>query len=444
MKLYLQNTLSKKKELFEPLNNKAVGMYVCGPTVYDFIHIGNARSLVVYDTLYRLLSYIYGKDHVIYVRNITDVDDKINNRAKQLGIPIFDLTKKTIADFYEDASYLNCLSPNIEPKATDHMPQMIEMIQRLLDNGCAYVKEGNVYFDAKSYKDYTKLSGRKIAEAKSGTRVVAADDKIHLEDWVLWKIGKHGEYESPFESPWGRGYPGWHIECSAMSYQYLGSDFDIHGGGIDLIFPHHTNEIAQSCCALPGSRFAQFWVHNGFLNVEGEKMSKSLNNFITVQDVRNQGIEGDVLRYALLNAHYHKPLNFSKQLLNEATKNISLLRRVTQDVRPEKSQEADDFFAALFDDLNTRKALQYLVSLAKKSDLKLSSCIKYCANFIGLLEKNVKLEISTKEIEQLIQTRLQAKKDKNWALVDRIRNDLREKGIILQDLKDGTTSWYKE
>lgn len=444
MKLYLQNTLSKKKELFEPLNRKSVRMYVCGPTVYDFIHIGNARSLVVYDVLYRLLVHIYGKDHVVYVRNITDVDDKINNRAKLLGIPIFDLTKKTITNFQEDASYLNCLSPSIEPKATDHMTQMIQMIEQLLDNGCAYVKEGNVYFDAKAYKDYTKLSGRKIAEAKSGTRVAAADDKIHLEDWVLWKVDKDGEYESPFESPWGRGYPGWHIECSAMSYKYLGGDFDIHGGGIDLIFPHHTNEIAQSCCALPGSKFAKFWVHNGFLTVEREKMSKSLNNFIMVQDIRDQSIEGDVLRYALLNAHYRKPLNFSKQLLNEATKNIALLRRVTQDVKPKKTQEADEFLNALLDDLNTRKALQYLVSLAKKSDPKLSGCIKYCANFIGLLEKNVKLEISTKEIEQLIQTRLQAKTDKNWTLVDKIRSDLKQKGIILQDLKDGTTSWYKE
>lgn len=444
MKLSLQNTLSKKKELFEPLNTKSVGMYVCGPTVYDFVHIGNARSFVVYDVLYRILVHIYGKDHVVYVRNITDVDDKINNRAKQLRISIFDLTNKTIANFQNDASYLNCLSPNIEPKATDHMTQIIQMIQQLLDNGCAYIKEGNVYFDAKTYKDYTKLSGHKIVEAQSGTRVVAADDKIHLEDWVLWKVGNEGEYKSPFESPWGKGYPGWHIECSAMSYQYLGANFDIHGGGIDLIFPHHTNEIAQSCCAYPGSKFARFWVHNGFLTVEGEKMSKSLNNFITVQDIRNQGIEGEILRYALLNAHYHKPLNFSKQSLNEAKKNIALLRRVTQGAKAEKSEEANEFFDALFDNLNTRKALQYLISLAKRADSKLSCCIKYCANFIGLLEKSVRLKISTEEIEQLIQDRLKAKKEKDWALVDKIRSDLKQKGIILQDLKDGNTSWYKE
>jgi cysteinyl-tRNA synthetase len=452
MSLYLSNSLSGQKEIFSPFDASLIKMYVCGPTVYDSIHIGNARSLVVYDVLYRMLVRLYGEKSVVYVRNITDVDDKINIRAKELGISIFELTKKTIEIFHQDTKYLNCLAPTIEPKATDHISQMTQLIQKLLNNNSAYVQNKTVYFDVTSFKDYGKLAGRKLEDSIAGVRIEIDQEKRHPEDFVLWKPATvEDDPSAVFDSPWGAGQPGWHLECSSMAHHYLGEDFDIHGGGIDLIFPHHTNEVAQSCCAFPGSKFARYWVHNGFLKLNGQKMSKSLNNFLTVADMRNKNISTDAIRYALLNTHYHKPLEFNDNVLSEAKNNIEYLQRTTQNCDTNNITEfTDEFFKFLFDDLNTHSALSYLLKLAKNAnktqDTKIKESLKYCANFLGLLESN-QVSFATdndQEIELLIAQRLEAKLAKNWALADKIRNDLKQQGIILEDLKDGTTTWLCE
>jgi cysteinyl-tRNA synthetase len=449
MSLYLTNSLSGNKELFVPMDPHVIKMYVCGPTVYDFIHIGNARSVVVYDALYRLLRHIYGEKSVKYVRNITDVDDKINFRAKELGITISELTQNTIKNFHQDTEYLNCLSPTIEPKATEHIQQMISMIQILIDNNSAYVKGGTVYFDVASYKDYGKLSGRNLDELISGVRIQVDLDKRNSNDFVLWKPATEDDEKSAiFDSPWGPGQPGWHIECSSMAHTYLGSEFDIHGGGIDLIFPHHTNEVAQSCSAFSGSKFARYWVHNGFLKSNGEKMSKSLGNFFTVSDMRNKNISSDVMRYVLLSTHYHKPIDFNDNVLHESKQNIDYLSRVIEKVdKVNHSEFTDEFFVFLKDDLNTHSALTYLLKLAKdanKTDnVVIKESIKYCANFLGLLEKgdNKHAGLDAVEIEKLIHARAAAKAAKNWTLADKIRKDLQDQGITIEDLKDGTTSW---
>ena len=452
MPLYLDNSLSGKKEVFSPLDTKLIKMYVCGPTVYDLIHIGNARSLVVYDVLYRVLVYIYGKDAVLYVRNITDVDDKINARAKELKISIFDLVEDTIAKFHDDAKYLNCLTPNVEPRATQHVSNMIEMIQLLLNNKCAYIKNGTIYFDVTKFEDYGRLSGRNLEDLVSGVRIEQDSQKLNRQDFVLWKpFDADDEVSATFESPWGRGRPGWHIECSSMAYKYLGRDFDIHGGGIDLIFPHHTNEIAQSVCAFPGSKFARFWVHNGFLKVNGEKMSKSLNNFFTVQDMRSKGISGDVLRYVLLNTHYHKPLDFHDQALHEAKQNIYYLQRVCKNQEPKNHQDiTSEFFGFLSDNLNTHKALGYLLGLAKNANktgqVKLRESARYLANFLGLCQEDESSNISTKEkqeIDDLVSQRRKARLAKNLALADQIRDELKRRGVIVEDNKTGQTTWRK-
>jgi cysteinyl-tRNA synthetase len=452
MNLYLVNSLSGEKEIFIPLDSKLVKMYVCGPTVYDSIHIGNARSLVVYDILYRILIHIYGKESVLYVRNITDVDDKISAKAKELKISALQLTQSTITKFYQDVEYLNCLPPNIEPCATKHVADMIDMISRLLQNKCAYIKNTTVYFDVSSFADYGKLSGRNLEELATGVRIDIDPHKLNSADFVLWKPYDDQMDESVvFDSPWGRGQPGWHIECSSMAYKYLGSDFDIHGGGVDLIFPHHTNEIAQSVCAWPGSKFARFWIHNGFLKVSGQKMSKSLNNFFTVQDIISRGISADVMRYVLLNTHYHKPLDFQDQGLHEAQKNIEYLQRVCYGYQSLNHREITaQFFEFLFDNLNTHGALGYLLKLAKQANTSdnviIKESIKYCADFLGLSLESRGCDLTLcerQEIDDLVRKRHDAKLAKNLALADNLRDELKKKGVVIQDNKGGQTTWRK-
>ncbi|WPY01333.1 Cysteine--tRNA ligase [Candidatus Trichorickettsia mobilis] len=455
MQLFLNNTKTRTKEAFIPINNNLVKMYVCGPTVYDHPHIGNGRSVIIYDILYRMLIHLFGKEQVVYVRNITDVDDKIIDRAMELQISIEALTKQTTKDFHEDMAYLQCLSPNIEPIATEHIDCMIEIIQKLIALEVAYITDDHVYFDITRSIDYTELSGRTIDEMIYNVRVAADESKKHPGDFVLWKPMAGTDISANFDSPWGRGRPGWHIECSAMSHKYLGENFDIHGGGADLIFPHHTNEIAQSKCAFPGSNFANYWVHNGFLTVNGEKMSKSLGNFITVRDLIIKGVDGDTIRLALLGAHYHKPLDFNDHTLANATKMLNYWYRAVEGVSCDSLSEVPlDFIASLLDDMNTPLAIKIINDYAKltylsttDSEKKLNaSSLLACARFIGLMKKSAttwfKHDINDEAIISLINQRTQAKKDKNWQLADQIRMQLLQQGVVLADKADGTTDWW--
>lgn len=462
MNLYIFNTLTRKKQLFIPYHRENIGMYVCGPTVYDHPHIGNGRAFVIYDILFRVLQYIYKAENIKYIRNITDVDDKINNRAKELGISIRELTEKTTEDFHQDLRYLNCLEPTIEPRATENIPQMISIIQKLLDHGHAYERNGEVFFSVTSFPKYTELSGRDLNEMLIGVRIDVDENKNHPADFVLWKPATSvDDPSSLFDSPWGKGRPGWHIECSAMSHRYLGENFDIHGGGADLIFPHHTNEIAQSCCAFPNSKFAKHWIHNGFLTVDGEKMSKSLNNFITVRDLINQSIPGEIIRYLLLSTHYRKPLDYNEKALYDAKESMNYLYRTLSNVEikvdtSKASKLPPEFLEPLLDDLNVHQSFIYMHELAKSINKEADSNtkaikaneLKICANFLGLLtqspenwfKNNVDQELVLCKIKQ----REDAKKAKDWALADSIRNELKALGIILEDKPSGLTEWRKE
>ncbi|MDD9334561.1 MAG: cysteine--tRNA ligase [Rickettsiaceae bacterium] len=459
MKLLLHNTLTHKKEVFVPLDSNLIKMYVCGPTVYDHPHIGNARSVVVYDILYRSLSKIFGQNHIKYVRNITDVDDKIINRAKELKITISDLTVRITEEFHANMQYLGCKTPNIEPKATMHIDDMIVIIQKLLDLNHAYIADNHVYFDISTAPNYTKLSNRNLDEMLEGVRIENNPSKKQPYDFVLWKpASKDEEILANFDSPWGRGRPGWHIECSAMSYKYLGENFDIHGGGADLIFPHHTNEIAQSTCAFPNSHFAKYWVHNGFLTCNGEKMSKSLNNFITVKDLIDQKIPGSVVRLLLLSSHYRKPLDYNNKALEDATKTMNYWYRAIENLDINKlnvQNIPEEFLSHLFDDMNTPLAIKIINDYAKlifasnKEDDKYlyASYLLSCSNFIGLMTQPASkwfyCEINDEPILQHIEQRRQAKLQKNWLLADQIRQNLSKDGIILEDKLDGSTSWRK-
>ena len=481
MKLSLFNTVTRKREHFKPLNMNLVKMYVCGPTVYDHPHIGNARSAVVYDILYRVLMQLYGQSSVLYVRNITDIDDKIMDRAAQLNIPISKLTEKTIIDYHEDMKYLGCLKPSKEPKATEHLPQMIDIIKKLLTAGIAYEAQGHVYFDVSKAPNYTALSGRTFEEIKESGRIESNKNKKNVADFVLWKPAeKHDDDSAKFVSPFGLGRPGWHIECSAMSHQFLGPTFDIHGGGVDLIFPHHTNEIAQSCSAFPGSEYAKYWVHNGFLTVDHEKMSKSLGNFITVKDLMDEQIKGDVVRLLLLSTYYRKPLDYNKKALTDAEKTLNYWYQTIEDlglntddiVNPDEFLSTEDdilstnnaltikhvpqiFFDALLDDLNTPAALKLVNDFAKDShrantyEAKIIAAKKmiYCARFLGLMrmnnEKWFKGDINYNNIKELIDQRLDAKAQKNWQLADQIRDHLIKLSITIEDKPNGTTVWKK-
>ncbi len=453
MTLFLYNTLTRKKEQFIPINQDRIGMYVCGPTVYGPPHIGNARSAVIYDVLYRLLQNIYGESNVLYVRNITDVDDKINERAKELGISIKELTKTTTAIFHDHMEYVKCLRPNIEPRATEHIDDMIDIISKLIKLRHAYLANDHVYFDITSYKEYEKLTGRKIEEMIAGARIDIAEAKKHPGDFVLWKpSSKNDDKSSVFTSPWGDGRPGWHIECSAMSHRFLGENFDIHGGGVDLIFPHHTNEIAQSCCAFKKSKFANYWVHNGFLTVNGEKMSKSLNNFITIEDLRTKKIKGEIIRYFLLSTHYSKPLDFNDKAIYDATESVNYLYRAIAQYNDGSMKELlnEDFVAILSNDLNISEAFRYLHEKAKdlyketnptkKEDI--ASIIKSCANLLGLLNHTndewFLSGVDSTLIEKLIAERQKAKENQNWQEADRIRSELLSMNVTIEDTKAGT------
>lgn len=452
MHINLNNSLKRKKEDFVPIDEKNVRMYVCGPTVYDRAHIGNARAVVVFDVLYRVLRHKYGAEHVTYARNITDVDDKINAAAKAQNIPISDLTVKTTKNFHADMAALNCLPPNVEPRATDHIEEMLDMIAILIANDKAYAAQGHVLFRVSSDPKYGHLSGRSTDEMIAGARVEIAPYKENPMDFILWKPSTPDE--PGWESKYGRGRPGWHIECSAMSVKYLGETFDIHGGGADLTFPHHENEIAQSCCAYPGSEFARYWVHNGFLSVNGEKMSKSLGNFVTVKDLLDKGVKGEVIRYALLATHYKKPLDWTDKAVSDAEKSLnkfySALKiqnnpNLTLENYKERIENLkNEFIEALYDDMNTPKALNILHAAALDGyDIPL----KECANMIGLLKYTPEEWFATsiddrltQKVESLIQLRKDARTDKNWAESDRIRDELAAMGIIVED-KAGGMEW---
>ncbi len=376
--LGIYNTLDGKIA-FEPIDEEDVKMYVCGPTVYDKIHLGNGRNIVIFDVLYRILCFLFGRDCVTYVRNITDVDDKIIKKAQEEGKDELSLANAIIDSFHRDCEYLNCLTPDFEPRVTQEIPEIITMIQRIINNGHAYVKEGNVMFSVESFKDYGKLSHRKIETNKQNARIGVKDYKENQDDFLLWKKTEEG---ISWNSPWGKGRPGWHIECSAIINKYLGKAFDIHGGGVDLKFPHHENEIAQSKCADKDCEFAKYWVHNGFLMMEGQKMSKSLGNFITISDIKNDGVSGGALRIALLSTHYRKPLNFSAKLLQDSEKMYLKFSKMPINEEEYGKIELNEMhLSALMSDMNTTAYIGQINKLYSEGKYEL---VKKMLEFIGV------------------------------------------------------------
>ncbi len=462
--LLLTNTLTRTKEKFVPMDASSVRMYVCGPTVYDYAHVGNARPVVVFDVLARLLRQLYGKDHVTYVRNITDVDDKINERAASEGRSIREVTETTVAQYHADMAALGALPPDVEPRATEHIEEMKEMIETLVKKGHAYVADDHVLFHVPSMPEYGQLSNRTLDEMIAGARVEVASYKKDPTDFVLWKPSKENEpgWDSPcaIETP---GRPGWHIECSAMSEKHLGKVFDIHGGGIDLTFPHHENEIAQSRCAHGTHAMANVWLHNGFLQVEGEKMSKSLGNFFTVHqllDTEEGGgrkWSGQAIRYALLQTQYRQPIDFTFKSLAEGEKQLTrwaeLLKKhgVTAQSDGAPDQGVLD---GLLDDLNTPRAFAALHKLAREArsgDVEAAQKLANSVNFLGFdlesyskaqaeekAEANVSPELK-KKVEELIAKRLEARRAKDFAESDRIRDELAADGVVLKDMKNKET-----
>jgi cysteinyl-tRNA synthetase len=457
MTLRLYNTLTRKKEDFKPLDDSNVRMYVCGPTVYDFAHIGNARPVIVFDVLFRLLRHLYGADKVTYIRNITDVDDKINARALQdypklpLNEAIRLVTEKTANQFQADVKALGCLEPTAQPRATEFIAEMIAMISTLISKGHAYEAGGEVLFNVASMKDYGALSNRKLEEQQAGARVAVEAHKKNPGDFVLWKLSS--AEEPGWESPWGRGRPGWHIECSAMSKSYLGEVFDIHGGGLDLIFPHHENEIAQSRCAHGTDVMANVWMHNGFLQVEGQKMSKSLGNFVTINELLEtekfggRKWSGAVLRLAMLKTHYRQPIDWTVAALSEAETNLLEFGEAAGNV---SQTVASELVSALRDDLNTWNVFTVLQDLkreGRKDELAAS------LSFLGLpilkaLRGSASIKFSATgtltgidgvKVDALISDRLVARAAKNWKESDRIRDELAAMGVTIKDTKDGTT-----
>jgi len=451
MELRLYDTLTREKRTFTPIDPARVRIYVCGPTVYDFAHIGNARPVIVFDVLFRILRHVYGGRHVTYVRNITDVDDKINARAAERGISIREVTEETYKNFKEDVAALGCLPPTVEPRATEHVEEMKALIDRLVKSGNAYVAEDHVLFHVASMKDYGKLSNRSLDEMIAGARVEVAPFKKDPMDFVLWKPSGPGEPAWP--SPAGikkPGRPGWHIECSAMSWKHLGETFDIHGGGIDLVFPHHENEIAQSRCAFHTPVMANFWMHNGFLQVEGEKMSKSLGNFVTIHELLKDW-PGEVVRFTMLQTHYRQPMNWTLAGLREAQKNLEHWYGLTDDATP--GYLCADTVDALLDDLNTPKAFAALHELrgeAAKGAKPAAASLKASAQLIGLLQlsqgqwtafRPESAAVDETKVVSLIEARDTARRTKNFKEADRIRDELKAMGIELEDTKDGKTKW---
>ena len=442
--IFLTNNLSNKKEKFVPIDENNIGMYVCGPTVYDDPHIGNARPIVIFDILFKILKSKYAS--VTYVRNITDVDDKIIKSSNEKKISISDLTQTVIKSFSEDCNYLNCEIPTAQPKATEHIDLMIEMVSELIKKGFAYENNKHVYFEVKKFDDYGQLSNKKLEELIAGSRIEVSDNKKNSEDFVLWKPSLENE---PFwDSPWGKGRPGWHLECSAMSKKFLGNEFDIHGGGIDLIFPHHENEIAQSRCANDTKVFANYWLHNAFITMSNEKMAKSQGNILKIKDFRGK-VSGQVLRLALISAHYKQPLDWNDKLLDDCQNTIDKWYNA---YLPSNKELEDEIIQPLYDDINTPGYIANLHKLydkANKGNDVDKQIFNSACNFIGLLQetkeewldyKKGKIDISETEIENKIELRNKARADKNYAEADNIRDYLLDKGVLIED-KDGKTIW---
>ena len=442
--LQITNSLSRKKEVFKPINPKKISLYACGPTVYDNPHVGNARSLVVFDVLFRVLRSLYD-NNVTYVRNITDVDDKIIDASKKQKKKINEITEEITKIFHENCKSLNCLEPSVEPKATNHIKEMVEMTSSLISKGFAYENKGNVYFNIKSFKDYGKLSNKNLDELKAGYRIETSDLKKNLMDFVLWKPSV--DEDPGWESPWGRGRPGWHLECSVMSEKYLGKKFDIHGGGLDLIFPHHENEIAQSRCNNNTSSFANYWLHNGFVTINKEKMSKSLGNIITISDAVKK-YSGQVVRLALLSAHYSQPLDWNDDLLNNQKSILNKWYNLYSD-KQDHNSIIDDI---LLDDLNTPgfiAKIHELYNAAIKGDEKKKIEFNQACRFLGLFSetkkdwesfKKSKIKVSESYILKKIEERTVAKNKGNFSLADKIRDELLSEGILIEDQK-GKTIW---
>ena len=444
MDIYLTNNLTNKKEKFIPKNNKNIGMYVCGPTVYDDPHIGNARPLIIFDILFKLLKKKFVS--VTYVRNITDIDDKIIKSSQEQKISTKELTENVTKSFLDDCKFLNCENPTHQPKATEHISLMIEMINELMKKGYAYENKNHVYFEVKKFSDYGKLSNKNLEELIAGSRVEVSENKKNSEDFVLWKPSN--DNEPSWDSPWGKGRPGWHLECSAMSKKFLGDEFDIHGGGIDLIFPHHENEIAQSRCANDTKVFANYWVHNAFITMSNEKMAKSQGNILKIKDFRKK-ISGQVVRLALMSAHYKQPLDWSEKLINNCQNTLDKWYRMYS---PEiKDVDIPDaILKPLYEDLNTPGYIANLHQLYEKAskgqdqDIFISAC-----KFIGLFNedskqwdsfKKNKASISEEEIKKMIDLRNKARENKNYKEADEIRNNLLDKGVLIED-KDDKTLW---
>ena len=442
--IFLTNNLSNKKEKFVPINENKVGMYVCGPTVYDDPHIGNARPIVIFDILFKVLKSKFSS--VTYVRNITDVDDKIIKSSIEKNISIKNLTETIIKSFDEDCNYLCCDKPSEQPKATEHIDLMIKMISELIKKGFAYENNKHVYFEVKKFDDYGQLSNKKLDELISGSRIEVSDNKKNSEDFVLWKPSLTNE--PSWDSPWGKGRPGWHLECSAMSKKFLGNEFDIHGGGIDLIFPHHENEIAQSRCANDTKVLANYWLHNAFITMSNEKMAKSQGNILKINDYRNK-VSGQVLRLALISAHYKQPLDWNDKLLTDCQ---NIIDKWYNSYLPSSEDLEDEIIQPLYDDINTPGYIAILHKLydkANKGNDEDKKIFTSACNFIGLLNetkeewlnyKKVKINITEEEIANKIELRNKARVNKDYKEADNIRDDLLDKGVLIED-KGGKTIW---
>ena len=444
MDIFLTNNLTNKKELFTPKEKAKVGMYVCGPTVYDDPHIGNARPLVIFDILFKLLKNNFSK--VTYVRNITDIDDKIIKSSQEQKISTKELTEKVTSSFLKDCEFLNCENPTHQPKATEHIDLMIEMINELIKKGFAYENNKHVYFEVKKFTDYGKLSNKNLEDLIAGSRVEISENKKNSEDFVLWKPSNNDE--PSWNSPWGKGRPGWHLECSAMSKKFLGNEFDIHGGGIDLIFPHHENEIAQSRCANDTKVFANYWVHNAFITLSNEKMAKSQGNILKIKDFRNK-LSGQIIRLALMSAHYKQPLDWNDQLLSDCENTLDKWYKVYSS-NLKSVKVPDEILKPLYEDLNTPGYIANLHKLYEKAnkgeniELFVSAC-----KFIGLMNETIeqwnefkkkRVSITESEIENMLSLRDKARENKNYKEADRIRDKLLDKGVLIED-KDGKTLW---
>ncbi len=454
--LKIYNSLTRTKQEFKPITPGKIGMYVCGVTVYDLCHIGHARTFVNFDVIVRYLRY--AGYEVKYVRNITDIDDKIIKRANERGISAHDLAEQFIVEMHKDFDALNIKRPDIEPKATDNITEIVNFVQKLIDNQHAYVAEnGDVLFDINSFKKYGKLSGQKLDELQAGARIEVEKTKHNPLDFVLWKMSKPGE--PSWESPWGAGRPGWHIECSAMNNKYLGKEFDIHGGGSDLIFPHHENEIAQSCCANK-TPYVHYWMHSGMVMINEEKMSKSLNNFFTIRDVL-ETYDAETIRFFLLSGQYRSPLNYSQENLDKARAALNRLYTTLRDTQAVEPDSTEDEYTAKFkeymdDDFNTPGAISVLFDLAKQINKesgetaqKLAGRLKQLASVLGILEQDPNKFLTTgakdddvEQIEALIKQRNEARKQKNWALADEARDKLKQMHIELEDGPQGTV-WHR-